>query len=59
MQYQTEHHFFPQIPFYNLPAAVPIIRAELAKLNKSIVYGPVLWFISDLSYIFLNQNLYL
>lgn len=21
MQYQTEHHLFPQIPFYNLPTA--------------------------------------
>ena len=25
MQYQTEHHLFPQIPFYNLPSAKPIL----------------------------------
>lgn len=42
MQFQTEHHLFPQIPFYNLPKAVPIIKEELAKINRSIVYGPVL-----------------
>lgn len=43
MQFQAEHHLFPQIPFYRLPDAVPIIKEELAKLNKSIVYGPVIW----------------
>jgi fatty acid desaturase len=42
MQFQAEHHLFPQIPFYNLPTAVPIIREELRKINKSIIYGPVL-----------------
>lgn len=42
MQFQTEHHLFPQIPFYNLPKAVPIIKEELGKINKSIIYGPVL-----------------
>lgn len=42
MQFQTEHHLFPQIPFYNLPKAMPIIKEELAKINRSIVYGPVL-----------------
>jgi fatty acid desaturase len=42
MQFQTEHHLFPQIPFYRLPAAVPIIKEELAKINRSIIYGPVL-----------------
>jgi fatty acid desaturase len=42
MQYQTEHHLFPQIPFYNIPKAAPIIRDELAKLNKTIIYGSVL-----------------
>ncbi len=42
MQFQTEHHLFPQIPFYRLPGAVPIIREELAKLNKKIIYGPVI-----------------
>lgn len=26
MQYQVEHHLFPQIPFYRLPEAVPIIK---------------------------------
>lgn len=25
MQFQTEHHLFPQIPFYRLPAAKSII----------------------------------
>lgn len=34
MQFQTEHHLFPQIVFYNLPAASKIIKAELAKVNK-------------------------
>lgn len=43
MQYQAEHHMFPQIPFYRLPDAVPIIKEELAKIGKSIVYGPVIW----------------
>ncbi len=43
MQYQVEHHMFPQIPFYRLPDAVPIIKEELAKIGKSIAYGPVLW----------------
>jgi fatty acid desaturase len=43
MQFQTEHHLFPQIPFYRLPDAVPIIREELAKLNQKIIYGPVVW----------------
>lgn len=42
MQYQVEHHLFPQIPFYRLPESVPIIKEELAKLNKSIIYGPVI-----------------
>ena len=26
MQYQTEHHLFPKIPFYRLPNAAPIIK---------------------------------
>ena len=43
MQFQAEHHLFPQIPFYRLPDAVPIIKEELAKLNKSLIYGPVIW----------------
>lgn len=34
MQFQSEHHLFPQILFYNLPAASRIIKAELAKVNK-------------------------
>ena len=42
MQFQTEHHLFPQIPFYRLPDAVPIIKEELAKLGKSLIYGPVI-----------------
>jgi fatty acid desaturase len=36
MQYQTEHHMFPQIPFYRLPKASTIIRQELAKLGLKI-----------------------
>ena len=42
MQYQAEHHLFPKIPFYRLPDTAPIIKEELAKLNKSIIYGSVL-----------------
>lgn len=42
MQFQTEHHLFPQIPFYRLPDAVPIIKEELAKLGKSLIYDPVI-----------------
>jgi fatty acid desaturase len=42
MQFQAEHHLFPQIPFYRLPDAVPIIKEELAKIGKTIAYGPVL-----------------
>jgi fatty acid desaturase len=42
MQYQTEHHLFPQIPFYNLPIAKKIIAEELDALEKKVVYGSVL-----------------
>lgn len=42
MQYQTEHHLFPQIVFYNLPEASRIIKAELSKVKKQLIYGPVL-----------------
>lgn len=42
MQYQSEHHLFPQIVFYNLPEASQIIKAELAKKDKKLIYGPVL-----------------
>lgn len=41
MQYQAEHHLFPQIPFYRLPNANVVIHNELAKLNKSLIYGPI------------------
>lgn len=41
MQYQTEHHLFPKIPFYRLPRVKNIITAELGRLNKSMIYGPV------------------
>lgn len=34
MQYQTEHHLFPQIPFYNLPTAKTIIAEELRLIGK-------------------------
>lgn len=34
MQYQTEHHLFPQIPFYNLPTAKAIIAEELRLMGK-------------------------
>jgi len=33
MQYQTEHHLFPQIPFYHLPQTAKIIAEELKKIN--------------------------
>lgn len=42
MQYQAEHHLFPQIPFYRLPTAKIIIHTELARLNKSLIYGSVI-----------------
>jgi len=42
MQYQTEHHLFPQIPFYRLPTVKDIIKGELKKLNKSMIYGPII-----------------
>ncbi|KAL4508259.1 hypothetical protein ABPG72_003563 [Tetrahymena utriculariae] len=41
MQYQTEHHFFPQIPFYRLPKARVIIAEELKKWNLKIHEGPI------------------
>jgi fatty acid desaturase len=42
MQYQAEHHLFPQIPFYRLPYCKKIIREELSRLNKSLIFGPVI-----------------
>lgn len=42
MQYQTEHHLFPQIPFYNLPAAKKIIGEELVLLEKKVTVGNVM-----------------
>ena len=42
MQYQTEHHLFPQIPFYNLPAAKKIIKGELVLLEKKVTVGNVM-----------------
>lgn len=42
MQFQTEHHIFPQIPFYRLPEAQSIITEHLKSKGKSIIYGPVL-----------------
>lgn len=42
MQFQTEHHLFPQIPFYRLPSVKNIIKEELSRLNKSMIYGPVI-----------------
>lgn len=42
MQFQTEHHLFPQIPFYRLPTTKSIIHKELSRLNKSMIYGPVI-----------------
>lgn len=42
MQYQTEHHLFPQVPFYRLPTCKQIIHDELKRLNKSLIYGPVI-----------------
>jgi fatty acid desaturase len=42
MQFHAEHHLFPQIPFYMLPTASPIIKRELSKINRSINYGPIL-----------------
>jgi len=34
MQYQTEHHLFPQIPFYRLPEAESIITEHLNTQGK-------------------------
>lgn len=42
MQYQTEHHLFPQIPFYNLPTAKKIIAEELKNLGKEVIVGEIL-----------------
>lgn len=42
MQFQAEHHLFPQVPFYRLPAARTVIHNELFRLNKSLIYGPVI-----------------
>lgn len=42
MQYQTEHHLFPQIPFYNLPTAKKIIAEELKNMGKEVIVGDVL-----------------
>jgi acyl-lipid Delta6-acetylenase / acyl-lipid (9-3)-desaturase len=42
MQYQAEHHLFPQIPFYNLPTAKRVLREELAGLKKRVITGPVM-----------------
>lgn len=33
-QYHTEHHLFPQIPFYNLKEAKKIIGEELLMVKK-------------------------
>lgn len=42
MQFQTEHHLFPQIPFYRLPEVKGIIAEHLKAKGKSVIYGPVL-----------------
>lgn len=42
MQYQAEHHLFPQIPFYHLPEASRILREEFRKMNKTVIMGPVI-----------------
>ena len=42
MQYQTEHHLFPQIPFYRLPESEGIITEHLEAKGRKICYGPVL-----------------
>jgi fatty acid desaturase len=42
MQFQTEHHLFPQVPFYRLPSVKEVVKTELAKLGKTIIYGPVI-----------------
>ncbi|CAD8118208.1 unnamed protein product [Paramecium sonneborni] len=42
MQFQTEHHLFPQIPFYRLPYAAKIINRELNKFGYKIHIGKIL-----------------
>lgn len=42
MQYQTEHHLFPQIPFYRLPEAESIVAEHLKQEGRQVCYGPVL-----------------
>lgn len=42
MQFQTEHHLFPQVPFYRIPSVKATIKEELAKLGKTLIYGPVI-----------------
>jgi len=42
MQFQAEHHLFPQIPFYRLPAVKALITSELGSLGRTLIYGPVI-----------------
>ena len=39
MQYHTEHHLFPQVPFYNLPKLHEAIKDQLPSPNKSFIDG--------------------
>ena len=36
MQYHTEHHLYPQIPFYNLPKLHELIKDQLPQSRKGL-----------------------
>ena len=35
MQYHSEHHLFPQVPFYNLPKLHEVIKDQLLLANPN------------------------
>lgn len=42
LQYHTEHHLFPKVPFYHLKDAHRIIEEELQIYKKTINNGTIL-----------------
>ncbi len=45
-QYHSEHHLFPQVPFYHLRTVNKILEEELEVFRKGINYGPMLIWIN-------------